>query len=463
MTTNDDSVAQEGVFSAESTPTFEGRAVTVMGVGSALSVTTRAQAAVAEVEARYKLAMLRPRNPDEAYSRLVRECQRPAFADEASWEIKFGSQSVSGGSIRYAEACMQAWGNMGVDMAVIEDRELDSTLRVTSSDYERGTHVTLEAVAPKLVERYQAKRGQRVYGTRTNSSGDTVHLVMGAPNEKMGAVFGIASRLFRNCIQRTVPGWFWSNGLLVCEKTLANKVATDPDAAKRELITAFAAINVSVEDLETIIGHSLDKCTPPEIVKLRKLYTGVQGGEIVIGSVLEQMRKQNEENDPKKSPVNIDTVVAKVKLDAKPNAPKQEPPKQDAAKQEALKQDPKRTQKDQPAATQAQQPSAQQQPQQTQQQQPTTAPQQHAQPSPQPTTQASQPATQQNSSTCPKSPEMAFVKLNRIAATPSNPNAMHVRDALDTAAKAAGVDPEDLPIAVFQEIWSKFVDGAASR
>ena len=45
--------------------------------------------------------------------------------------------------------------------------------------------------------------------------------------------------------------------------------ATDPDTARKKLIAAFGEINVTVENLESYLGHKIATCSPAEIGTLR--------------------------------------------------------------------------------------------------------------------------------------------------------------------------------------------------
>ncbi len=68
---------------------------------------------IASVQARYVMAAARPRSWMEARTRILRECERPGFAEAAWYSKPIGAgKSVGGLSIRFAEAAARYAGNV---------------------------------------------------------------------------------------------------------------------------------------------------------------------------------------------------------------------------------------------------------------------------------------------------------------------------------------------------------------
>jgi hypothetical protein len=75
--------------------------------GSALAA--RAQA---EVQARYIVALQRPRNVEDFRIRLLEHCKRAGFAAIASYEKPVGGEKIRGPSIRFVETALQEYSNV---------------------------------------------------------------------------------------------------------------------------------------------------------------------------------------------------------------------------------------------------------------------------------------------------------------------------------------------------------------
>ena len=75
--------------------------------GSALAA--RAQA---EVQARYIVALQRPRNVEQFRVRLLEHCRRPGFAKVATYSKPVGGQAIVGPSIRFVETALQEFSNV---------------------------------------------------------------------------------------------------------------------------------------------------------------------------------------------------------------------------------------------------------------------------------------------------------------------------------------------------------------
>src|SRR5690348_15141612 len=74
--------------------------------------TALAARAQAEVQARYIVALQRPRNVEQFRVRLLEHCKRPGFAAVAAYEKPVGGQKIKGPSIRFVETALQVFGNV---------------------------------------------------------------------------------------------------------------------------------------------------------------------------------------------------------------------------------------------------------------------------------------------------------------------------------------------------------------
>lgn len=122
--------------------------------------TAVAAQAKALVEARYIMAIRRPRDMDVVRERMLKECLRPSFAAVARYTKPIGrdrSKWPTGPSIRFAEAAVRNMTNITVEtMTVYDDRE-KRIVRVTVTDLEANVPYSQDITIAKTIERRQRR------------------------------------------------------------------------------------------------------------------------------------------------------------------------------------------------------------------------------------------------------------------------------------------------------------------
>ena len=108
------------------------------------TVQSDSQRAIAEVQAALVIAKQFPRNPIEAYDRVMNACQRPGLAQSAVYSYARGGSSISGPSIRLAEMLAQNWGNIQYGIRELSSDNGESTVEAFAWDVETNTRQTLE-------------------------------------------------------------------------------------------------------------------------------------------------------------------------------------------------------------------------------------------------------------------------------------------------------------------------------
>lgn len=246
----------------------------------------------ADIEARWTMALHRPRNMDQVRSMLLKECRRPGFAESAIYRKPVGD-GVEGLSIRFAEAAARAFGNIAMEVSQIYDDETTRVMRVSATDLESNVTWPMDVTVTKVVERRELRRGQAAIAHRTNSHGATVYVVQASDDELLNKQGALVSKALRTCILRIIPGNLQDEAYEVCNAILADRSAKDPDAARNAVCDAFSSLNVSPTDLEDWLGHDLAVATPAEIERLRRLYVAVRDGEISWPEALDAQRETN--------------------------------------------------------------------------------------------------------------------------------------------------------------------------
>lgn len=251
---------------------------------------TAATAAAAQVkalvEARYTVALARPRDMDAVREKMIKECKRPSFAEVARYNKPIG-KGIVGPSIRFAEAAVRCMGNVVIEETTTYDDDDKLIVQVSVTDLENNVPYTTSITVKKTVERRKTQQGDEVIRSRKNSFGDTVYILRGTEDDILNKKNALLSKAIRTLILRHVPGDLIDECMDLVVQTQNTADAADPDAARRKLLDAFAALNVSTEDLKKYIGTDLAKLSPAEIASLRALHAAIKDGETTWRAAME--------------------------------------------------------------------------------------------------------------------------------------------------------------------------------
>ena len=213
-----------------------------------------------EIQSAIIIAKKMPRSEDQAFSKLMRSCQRPTFAEDVSYSFPRGEATVTGPSVHLAREAARVWGNIRYGLDILTDAEDSRVIEGWAWDMETNTKVTSADAFKKLIYRKKGgwvKPDERDLRELTN---------------RRGAI------LVRNCILQLLPKDLIEDALFQAAKTVQAQASEDPDAAKKRLLASFATINVTADMLTKRLGHPLSECTPQEITELRGVYKSIADG-----------------------------------------------------------------------------------------------------------------------------------------------------------------------------------------
>lgn len=255
---------------------------------------TAASAAAAQVkalvEARYTVALARPRDLDGVREAILKECRRPSFAEVARYSKPQGKKKnentgvwednfAEGPSIRFAEAAIRCMKNIVIDETTTYDDDDKRLIQVSVSDLESNVSYTGSITVVKTVERKKTKPGDDILRKRTNSYGDPVYIIRASDDEIQNKKNALLSKAIRTLGLRHIPGDIIDEAMEMVISTQKEKDAKDPDAARKKILDAFAALNVPVADLKKYVGHELSTLSPSELTQLRALHAAIKDGE----------------------------------------------------------------------------------------------------------------------------------------------------------------------------------------
>ncbi len=269
------------------------------GVSTTLSMPETSSTAVAAqakamVEARYVMALQRPRNWDQVRQDLMRECKRPSFANNKSaYYRKPIGQGVEGLGIRFVEVALRCMKNVLVETSMIFEDETKEVHRVSVTDLESNLTYPLDVRVSKTVERSKPMDDGTYISVRTNSYNKPVYTVPANDDDLLNKRAAYISKAIRTLGLRIIPGDMQDEAEEIIKSVRMNEAARDPDTERKKIADAFAEIGVKASDLTEYLGHSLDTCSPTELVDLRGIYGAIRDGEATWKAVMENKSEQD--------------------------------------------------------------------------------------------------------------------------------------------------------------------------
>lgn len=265
---------------------------TTLAVQETASTAIAAQSK-AMVESRYVMAMRNPRDWDQVRQDLIKECRRPSFANNKSaYYIKPIGNGVEGLGIRFVEVALRCMKNVLVETTMIFEDDVKEVHRVSVTDLEANITYPLDVRVSKTVERSKPMDDGSYISVRKNSYNKLTYTVPANDDDLLNKRGALISKAIRTIGLRIIPGDLCDEAEEIIKHIRHDEAAKDPDAERRKIVDAFAAIGVTATDLTSYLGHELGKCSPAQIVKLRGIYGAVKDGEATWKSVMDNKAEQ---------------------------------------------------------------------------------------------------------------------------------------------------------------------------
>lgn len=262
----------QDTYEAELLPaTTEGQqdslSTTIMGGGNQALEAAKARV-LGEIQGQMVLARQFPRSHIQAMKQIVEACKRPRLAEAAQYEYSRGGQSVSGPSIRLAEAIKMYWGNIKSNWREVErkaGRPGQSTVVAQAWDIETNT----------IAEREFIVLHQRTTRAGLKFLTDERDIYELLANQ--------AARRVRACILELIPADVVDEAIEQCERTLAGKGGEPLGDRIKKAVGKFDTIGVSTEMIESLFGgKKVDRLSGGELARLARIYKSIEDG---VGTV----------------------------------------------------------------------------------------------------------------------------------------------------------------------------------
>lgn len=265
----------------------------------------------AMTNARWLMALQCPRDIDDVAVKLLKECARPSFADEAIYHKPVGD-GVEGLSIRFVEVALQIYGNTYNPVKTIVDDDEKRIVNVSVIDLESNTTYERDITIAKTKERKQ--RDDKAIGTRTNHRGETLYIIPIDDDAMLNKESALISKALRTAGLRILPGWLKAQCEEELYRTRRNEAARDPDAEKNKILDGFAKLHVLPSQIKEYLGKPVDQASPAELVKLRGLWKAIADGEATWDGAMKNRAEPAKNSEP--PPTTDATPAAKSATDA---------------------------------------------------------------------------------------------------------------------------------------------------
>lgn len=287
------------------------------GLDRNINESTGNTTAAAMIQARFAMAMRRPRSWMAVREAILKDCQRPSFAATAIYQKPVGKgKPIEGFSVRFVERMMNLMGNIAIENTVKFDGESERLTSVEVIDLETNVAFSSDVVVSKTIERREPNG--EVLGSRRNSQGREVYIIRATDDDVLIKQAALVSKAMRTLGLRMVPGDILDEARSLISRTLSSEDARDPDASRKALLDGLARQGVPLREVERWLGHSADQINRDEFSDLRAIGMAISEGETTWRDVMnarEEAASQvsSREADVASSdtgPVSINEVLA---------------------------------------------------------------------------------------------------------------------------------------------------------
>ncbi|OYV95161.1 MAG: hypothetical protein B7Z68_07330 [Acidobacteria bacterium 21-70-11] len=255
--------------------------------------TAVASQAKAMVEARYTIALHRPRNWDQVRQDLLKECRRPTFANNKSaYYRKPIGAGVEGLGIRFVEVALRCMTNVLIETTMIFEDAQKEVHRVSVTDLEANVTYPLDVKVSKTVERSKPADDGSYLSMRKNSYNKITYTVPANDDDLLNKRAALISKAIRTLGLRIVPGDLCDEAEDIIKSVRMDEASRDPEAERKRIVDAFGSLGVKANQLAEYLGHDIGSCTPKELVDLRGLYGALKDEEATWATVMENKSSQ---------------------------------------------------------------------------------------------------------------------------------------------------------------------------
>lgn len=214
--------------------------------------------AMTEVQGMMLLAKQFPRDEMQAFQKAMLACQRPEFAEKATYSYARSGETISGPSIRLAEELARCWGNIDFGIKELSQKDGESEMMAYAWDLETNTRSSQNFSVKHIRDtKNGAKKltSQRdIYENNANNGG----------------------RRLRARILAILPPDLVNNAVAECRRTIAGKNDIPLIDRAKNMVMAFSKVGVKQALIEKRLGHSVENITPEELAEYKGILNSLK-------------------------------------------------------------------------------------------------------------------------------------------------------------------------------------------
>lgn len=215
-----------------------------------------------EVQAAMVIAKKFPRDEFAAVERIKRTCQRLTLASQAIYTYPRGGETVTGPSIRLAEALAQNWGNIDYGILELEQKNGKSEMMAYAWDLETNTRVT------------------KIFSVEHKRDTKKGAYVLTDSRDIYEATANFGTRRMRACILGVIPGDVVDEAVKICKETVARGDGRSFQDRINALLDTFKKeFSVTKEQIESYVGMNAGGFGNNEIIMLQGVYKSLKDGQ----------------------------------------------------------------------------------------------------------------------------------------------------------------------------------------
>lgn len=233
--------------------------------GGSIMASTLASREMEQVKGQIMMARMFPRDMTLARSRIMEECKRPEFAEDAEYTYPRGGEQVTGPSVNLARMLARNIGNMETQWRTLESSDESTKIEAFCWDMETNFRNSIVFDVPHVRVTRQGKQ------------------LLTDPRDIYEMEANNAARRQRMCILNVIPGDIVDAAVQACRATVKN--ALDKSDASMLLKKARAAVDkfskygVTKEMLaEKCGGRQPEQWTAEDIAELTRIGVSLADG-----------------------------------------------------------------------------------------------------------------------------------------------------------------------------------------
>lgn len=259
------------------------RALTPTGAINQGAVAIEQERAIAEARGQIQVAQMFPRDVAAARAELMDECDVFEFAQVAFYAVPRAGGTVTGPSIRMAEACASAYGHMEWGHRELSRGDGKSEVEVYAWDKQKNNRRLRQIT----VDHFRDTKNGPV---RLRDSKDI--------DDKIA---NIASKQMRGAILALVPKSFVEAASARCKATLAGGGGVSLKQRIEKMTDAFAKLGVTADSLKKHLKKALSEINGDDIADLTAIYNAIKGGDRIADHFGVEDDEQPEQSDTTKA------------------------------------------------------------------------------------------------------------------------------------------------------------------